>query len=284
MPIRIFVILVLFLSACQNEKQTEDVFAHLSKEERDSLSDQYQQTAYYMYQPTKAHRRYFDSALYANPYDVGKRQVYSYSYKKRGEHIKAMELLTEAVRQDIENESVESLQYRAWTLLYFYRDYKGTIEDVNLIESMTGFKYNVCWGEPCGFHKGQAQYKLGQFAEAIKTFETVNIEEAKQGFDISANHFIFFYIGRCYHEMKQYELALENYNKVLLADDSFSEALYQIGMVHLQIGNKPKAEEYLNQALYWIQKGKKMEEPYIERFDELFEYMVVDAMEKLRVY
>ena len=86
-------------------------------------------------------------------------------------------------------------------------------------------------GEPCGFHKGQALYKLDSFEEAIKTFETVNIEEEKLGFDTNDNYMIFFYIGRCYTEMKDYDKAILFYNKSLESVKQFPEAYYQLGLI-----------------------------------------------------
>lgn len=94
-----------------------------------------------------------------------------------------MEVLNKAAEIDIERGKADVLQYRAWTLLYYYRDYEGVVRDVDLIEKITNNPYNSCWGEPCGLLKGQALYKLNKFRKAIETFEIVNLEEEKLGFD-----------------------------------------------------------------------------------------------------
>ena len=69
--------------------------------------------------------------------------------------------------------------------------------------------------------------------------------------------------------------------QVLYRDENFSEALYQIGLVYLAMNEKMKAKTYLEKAHYWVKKGKKMGEPYFERFDEVFEWQIQDALAML---
>ncbi len=263
-------VLALLTFCCK--KVSNDDSHSLSEVQKDSLANQYDEISNYFLQPSEIHRIYKDSALMVEPENVDIRQRFSYSYKKVGEHIKAMEVLNKAVEIDISKGKVDALQYRAWTLLYYYRDYEGTISDVELIEKMTGSPYNSCWGEPCGFHKGQAQYKLGQYIEAIESFNTVNREEEKLGFDINDNHFIFFYIGRCYAELEKYDKAIRFYEKSLATVQKFPEAYYQIGLAHKAMNNRILAKQNFELAKEYL--AYSMDEPYVERFDEVFSYMI----------
>ncbi|MDO7135328.1 MULTISPECIES: tetratricopeptide repeat protein [Algibacter] len=264
-----FTILVL-VNSCNN-KQSKD-YSSLDENKKGEIANWYHEMSNYFLQPSELYRTYKDSALIVQPDNVDLRQRLSYSYKKVGEHIKAMEVLNKAVEIDTANGKADVLEYRAWTLLYYYRDYEGVIRDVNLIEKITGNSYNSCWGEPCGFHKGQALYKLDDFEEAIKTFETVNIEEEKLGFDTNDNYMIFFYIGRCYTEMKDYDKAIFFYNKSLESVKQFPEAYYQLGLIYKKLNKNVKANENFKLANEYINYG--MSEPYVERFDEVFQYMV----------
>ncbi|WP_179317780.1 tetratricopeptide repeat protein [Winogradskyella undariae] len=264
-----FTILVLVYSC--NNKQPKD-YSSLDENKKGEIANWYHEMSNYFLQPSELYRTYKDSALIVQPDNVDLRQRLSYSYKKVGEHIKAMEVLNKAVEIDTANGKADVLEYRAWTLLYYYRDYEGVIRDVNLIEKITGNSYNSCWGEPCGFHKGQALYKLDDFEEAIKTFETVNIEEEKLGFDTNDNYMIFFYIGRCYTEMKDYDKAILFYNKSLESVKQFPEAYYQLGLIYKKLNNNVKANENFKLANEYINYG--MSEPYVERFNEVFQYMV----------
>lgn len=272
----IFSCILLFLIFSCTKKQTKD-YSTLSESERSELANKYHNISNLFLQPSELYRTYKDSSLMVQPNNVLFRQKLSYSYKKVGEHIKAMEVLNKAVEIDVANGKADVLEYRAWTLLYYYRDYEGVVRDVNLIEEITGSAYNPCWGEPCGFHKGQALYKLGSFEEAIKTFETVNIEEEKRDFDIKDNYMIFFYIGRCFAEMKQYDKAIKYYEKSLASVDRFPEAYYQLGLIYKELDNKIKADNHFKLAKENI--NYSMGEPYVERFDEVFSYMIEKEIE-----
>ncbi|WP_417289775.1 hypothetical protein [Corallibacter sp.] len=140
-----------------------------------------------------------------------------------------MEILNKAVSIDTANGKADALEYRAWTLLYYYRDYEGVVRDVNLIEKITGNTYNSCWGEPCGFHKGQALYKLDNYDEAIAS-------------------------------VKQ-----------------FPEAYYQLGLIYKDLKNDEKAKVNFELAKNYI--NYSMSEPYVERIDEIFEYMVANQLQ-----
>lgn len=268
--------LTILLTNC---KQT-NTSINLTKEEKDSIAKKLDKYSTYFYQPSDIHRIYKDSAIMYTPAKVNYIQRLSYSYKKVGDHIKAMEILNKAVNIDLKNNKPDALQYRAWSLLYFYRDYIKTIKDVELIEKITKEPYNPCWGEPCGLIKGQALYKLGKFDEAIQTFKRVNEEEEKLNLKPEGNHLIFFYIGRCYTEKKDYDKAIENFIKASKASsDLFPETDYQLGLIYKAMGNLKKAKEYLLKA----QKIQdyKLQEPYIERFDEVFPYMIENALDSL---
>ncbi len=284
MSIRIIIFFFILMSSCKPYTPSSDPFLDLTQVEKDSLSEQYKNLSYYLLQPSKMHRLAKDTAIMLNPNNIENIQVLSYSYKKRGEHIEAMKILNDAVEKDIQKGSYDALQYRAWSLLYFYRDYHGTIKDVDLIHHMANSPYSTCWGEPCGLLKGQALYRIQEYEEALNTFDTVLTEEKKIGFNPDNNYLAHFYIGRCHHEKKDYYKALQSYQKVLDLDKNFTEALYQSGLIFLAQDQKEKAKEYLEKAHFWLKKGKKMGEPYFERFDEVFLYQVEDALSQTRTF
>ncbi len=270
------------MTSCQSNQSEQSLdFSNYSEIELDSIAERYYNIANNFIQPSSTYRRYMDSAILVRPHEVEHRQVASYSYKKRGEHITAMKMLNESVETDLANGGVDALQYRIWTLLYFYRDYEGTLRDIQILKEMTKRDYDVCWGEPCGFQEGQAYYRLNKFKEAISAFDTVIDEEEKQGFDPKANFMLYFYMGRCYFELNQYEKAIECYDIALETDKNYSEAIFHKGNALLKLGNKKEAKKLFEEALYWVQKGKRMSEPYIERFDELYPYMVEEALAEL---
>lgn len=269
--------LLLFLIVGCKEKEIP-YYEKMDDSEKSKLANDFHDISNYFLQPSDLYRIYKDSALIVQPKNADLRKRLSYSYKKVGDHIKAMEVLNKAVEIDTANGKTDVLEYKAWSLLYYYRDYEGVVRDVDLIEKISGRSYNPCWGEPCGFQKGQALYKLGQFKEAIETFERVNIEEDKLGFDINDNYMIFFYMGRCYAEMEDYENAIKYYRKSLTSVERFPEAYYNLGLIYKELNDEIKAKENFQLAKNLIHLN--MGEPYIERFDKVFLYMIERELEK----
>lgn len=276
----LFLASYLFSIGCKTPSP-KDPYSKYSTTQKDSIAAQFKEFSEYMAQPTHAYRSLLDSAIMLSPQNAEYHQVLSYSYKKRGDHILAMRHLNEAVVLDLQKPSTSALEYRAWSLLYFYRDYEATIADVDLITKMKKTNYNVCWGEPCGLLKGQALMRLSRYVEALSVLDTVLVEEVRKGFKAEDNFLVHYYKGRCFHLLHQYENALASYQQVLALDANFTEALYQVGLIYIAQDKKELAKSYLDKALFWIKKKKKMGEPYFERFDEVFEWQISAALKLL---
>lgn len=177
--------LAVFFASCKPIKNNSP-FAHLSTEERIKLADYYHDESMKFnpwFQTGKLHRIYKDSALMAVPDHVEYMQRASYSYKKAGEHIKAMEMLNKAVAIDVKNNSTKALEYKAWSMLYFYRDYENTIKDVDKIIEISRNPNIACHGEACLLLKGQAYYQLGVYQKAIETFNMLLDLQKEQGLE-----------------------------------------------------------------------------------------------------
>ena len=115
---------------------------------------------------------------------------------------------------------------------------------------------------------------MGDYEKATETLLIVNEEEAKLGFDTKDNFYIHFYLARAYHKNGDFEKAMKHYNIVLNFDDEFSEAIFYKGLLLKEKGQKAAAKLLFEKAGQLLKEDKKMDEPYIERFDELFEWMV----------
>lgn len=278
---KILLLLLLTLAGCSH-KEVQSVYEHLTQQERDSLSKMYHDLSMLAYQPSETHRKLKDTALMVDPFNVEYRERLSYSYKKTGEHIRAMELLEEAVEQDVKNGKTFALQYRAWSLLYFYRDYEGTIKDVDQINKMLPTSsFNVCHGEPCDLLKGQALYRLGKYEEAIAVLENLINIEKRLGYDKTGNYLACFYLARCYDETGNQDKAIHYLNERLLVYDKFPEAHFQLGKIYITLGQTEKARYHLIQSREQVAQGYKFDEPYIERFDEVFMYQIEEMLSRL---
>lgn len=284
MPVKsiIPVLLIILFIGCKSEATVDHKYDNLTEEERDSLSTLYHDYSMAVYQPSEMHRKFKDTALMIKPDQVEYRQRLSYSYKKRGEHIKAMEVLNEAVNRDVENDRTLALQYRAWSLLYFYRDYEGTIKDVDLIIEMEPKNnYPTCHGEPCEGLKGQALYKLGRYKEAIGIFENVLKVEKDIGWNPMDNFQAKFYLARCHSELEEYDKAQEIFYSQIEVNPKFTEAYFQLGKIYSHLGETKNALKNLQKASDLLSEGYKMGEPYYEAFDEVFHYQIEEELQKL---
>ena len=269
----LFTLCVLVVIGCDQPQPIDDRF-DISEEKRDSISERYNDIANYFWQPTEGYRRYKDSAILVSPEHVGYRQTLSYAYKKRGEHIDAMKTLNEAVDLDIAQGSFAALEYRAWTMLYYYRDYETAISDIDKITEMSGTTFNVCWGEDCSFQKGQALYRLGKYDDAIQAFDLSLADLQSNGLDVADEIYTYFYYGRCLDELGDRHGAMAMYERALFSHPNFSEAIFQKARIYRMIGDHQKAEESLIKAEKLLNGLNKMGEPYFERFDELFPWMI----------
>lgn len=284
----IYIIFVaVFFLACKSSKN-EDIFAHLSAEEREELAAFYHNISitkyHYGAQTGQLHRMYKDSALMAIPDHVEYTQRYSYSYKKSGEHIRAMELLNKAVDTDVANGKTNALEYKAWSMLYFYRDYKATIEDVDKIEQMNSpHSYNICHGEPCLLLKAQALYQLKEYSKSLACFKQLLKIEENQGFEPKDNFFARFYMARIYTATNDIDQAKKTYQNLIEDFPNFTEAHYYLGLLYLQQQQKSLAKTHFDKAKKLLSENYKViQEPFIERFDEVFIHEVDEALEKIQ--
>src|SRR5690625_7994275 len=114
MSLRIYTLLLLlplFFSCTRSEKKT-DTHADLTQKERDSLSKYYFDLSSNYYQSSESHRIYRDSSLVYNPDNINYRERLSYSYKKTSEHIKAMRIINDASKPDLNEGTTFQTQQR----------------------------------------------------------------------------------------------------------------------------------------------------------------------------
>lgn len=264
---------VFFLS-CKSSKN-ENPFKHLSLEEREKLARFYHNISiiehHYGAQTGKLHWIYKDSALMAVPDHVEYMQRASYSYKKAGEHIKAMQMLNKAVALDTANGKTAALEYKAWSMLYFYRDYKSTINDVDKIIEISKIPAKACHGESCLFLKGQAYYQLGEYQNVIETFDYLLKLLEKQDMDPKDDFLTNFYLSRSYFKLNNLDQSLFYLKEQLEMPYTVKAELnFYAGQIYALKNEKEKALQHFLEAKKLFLKNDKIHEPYIERFDEIF--------------
>lgn len=251
--------------------QESNPFEHLSKEQRIKLADKYHDLSQTVYQTSQMHRIYKDSALMAVPDHVEYMERASYSYKKAGEHIKAMEMLNKAVAIDTANGKTRALEYKAWSMLHYYRDYESTIKDVDKVIEISKVPYKGCHGESCLLLKAQAYYQLGEYKKAIETFDYLFTILKEQGVNPKDDFLSNFYLARSYFKLNDLDKSLFYLQEQLSMPYSVKAELnFYTGQIYVLKNDTEKAKEHFLKAKELYLKNDKMNEPYIERFDEIF--------------
>lgn len=276
--------ILIFIGFCHTSySQESNPFEHLSKEERIKLADKYHDLSQTVYQTSQMHRIYKDSALMAVPDHVNYMQLASYSYKKAGEHIKAMEMLNKAVAIDTANGKTAVLEYKAWSMLYFYRDYESTIKYVDKVIEISKIPYKACHGESCLLLKAQAYYQLGEYKKAIETFDNLFTLLKQQGLDPKDDFLSNFYLARSYFKLNDLDKSLFYLQEQLNMPYSVKAELnFYAGQIYVLKNETEKAKQHFLKAKELYLQNDKMNEPYIERFDEIFTQDIDDELDNLK--
>lgn len=270
----VIIINIIFLTGCDNMKShaINDSQWQGATAINDSAKNQ---LTYGINQHGRFYRNYRNENLSNSENTYLIYQTFSYSYKKTGEHYKAMQLLNEAV---VKNPK-ETLGYRAWCMLYYYRDYEKTINDIDTLMGLTGDCMEVSWGEPCLYNKALAFYKLEKFDRAIETFKKWKVCEENYGFSMKDNENYHFYLARSFHKNKNIQEAVKSYKKAISASGYYtSEYNFYLALAIYELGATNKACELMRDVKVQVEKGNKFNDMYVEVFDELYSWMPTDKL------
>lgn len=287
----IVVALPLSLSCSSPEKEnkmTNSVLEKINVEELDteltnfadideSFGKEYVDFSYNFLQTSLFKRHLNTAGLLIDPSNTSFIKRFSYSYKKAGEHEKAMNVLQAAVdASQTEEELMDHFSYIAWNYLYFYRDYHNTIKTVDKMLELSSNDLGIsCHGEACLLLKGQALYRLGKINEAIELFSEYENNEIELGFDKMGDPLVVFYKARCLSEQENYDDAI-SYFKYFTKDQPSAEAYFQLAKIHMIKGELMEAENYIRLSEEALSNGYTFREPYFERFDKVFTHQIQD--------
>ncbi len=210
----------------------------------------------------------YDSAIKYDPYNPDFYFKKSIWYKKSGKFIQSFEILDKA----IELSPSEHLGYRAWSKLYFLRDFEGCLEDINILDPLTPNFIDYPWGENMFYLKGLCYMELNNFNKAIDHFNIAHREDN----DIYSLH----YKGVCFYMLGEIEKSLQTFISCLEIYNKLPDTFYYMASCHQILGNKAKAIQEVDHCNQLYNSGYRFTLPFIQPFKTIYQ-SDIDALKKI---
>ena len=203
----------------------------------------------------------FDYAIELCPNFADAYREKSVPYLKRGDFITWKILIDKAV----EINPKEHLGYRGWCRFQFLRDYKGAIEDFEKLENLGE---DLRFSQNGDYHltivKGMCYAKLGQSKKAIQIIENqLNKKDPILGF------YDYYQLGIIYFEQKNYQKALECFNKTN-PNYEFAENIFYKSKVYKILNDKDNYLKNKNLATKYYTEGKTMRDAYTHHLNKIY--------------
>lgn len=212
------------------------------------------------YQFSRYYQEALDKALAIDSTFAFAYRAKSTAYLKSGDFITWMQLMNQAVKYD----PLGQLDYRGWCRYQFFRDYRGAIADIELLDSLVD--YDIGYSVNGDYHLQIARalcYKaLGKIHQAIDIIEA-NLDEDFPG------PYDYLHLGVMYLETDQMNKAIATFEKQQEIND-LAENHYYLALVYQQAGIQAKFDQHMMQAKEKYLEGYKLFDPYVEVMDQIY--------------
>ncbi len=194
-------------------------------------------------QGTRQSQILLDYAIWLNP-KVGKYYMEkSVPFNKRGEYAEGMYYLNQAVAL----QPTHFLGYRGWLKLYLLHDYKGSLQDLTQLDTLTPGFVDYPWGENIYFLLGLNYLQLKQWEQAVTYFTMAARVERKDRGESFVNPFNYLYKSIAFNEQGLHTLALQNLDSMQRIQPKSSELYYFKALVYAK-QQRATAESFFQRA------------------------------------
>ncbi len=211
------------------------------------------------------HRKFhekFDEVLKVSPNFAYAYREKSTSYLKSGDFITWKKLIDKAV----ELEWRTNLGYRGWCRYQFFRDYEGTINDIEKLDSLAN--YDIGYGQNGDYHlniaKGICYSAIGQKQKAIEIFK-----QQINTLNYDAGLYDYYQLGVTYFEIQDYENALSCFEKQAKINP-LAENEYFRGKIYKILKNQIEADKHKDLAVKLYRDNKILFDPYTHHFNKVY--------------
>ena len=184
-------------------------------------------------------------------------------YLKRGDFVTWRKLIDKAV----ELNPLGHLGYRGWCGFQFARDYKGAIEDIERLSSLT--RFDIGYGANSDYQLNVARalcYKaLGRKQQAIQI-----IEKQLSQKDYSPMTYDYLHLGVLKLETGDDAGAIVYLKKSIAYNDYLAENYYYLALVYKRQRKMTDFKEQMEKAKTYYLKGYKRFDPYTSPIDKIY--------------
>lgn len=211
---------------------------------------------------TKYGQEMFDQAIRLCPTISFSWREKSVPYLKSGDFITWKQLIDKAVEYDMKG----NLGYRGWCKYQFFRDYKGAIDDIELLDSLVN--YNIGYSQNGDYHlnivKALCYSGLGKNSKAIEI-----IENQLKVDNYSPGYYDYFQLGVTYFKLKDLANALKCFQK---QSEIFNlaENNYYLGKIYKMQNNLAEYKKNKEIALELYKGYNKLRDPYTHHFNKIY--------------
>jgi tetratricopeptide (TPR) repeat protein len=186
----------------------------------------------------------------------------SVAYLKSGDFITWKQLMDKAVYYDLK----DNLGYRAACRYDFFKDYKGAIEDIELLEKSVN--YNLGHSPNGDYHliiiKGLCYRAIGQELKGLRIIESKIQEEGYR-----PGIYDYLHLGVLYFNQGEYEKAIETFELQHERND-IAESHYYAAFAYSKLNSQQEKIRELEESKRLYLEGYKLQESYIHYPDKIY--------------
>lgn len=217
-----------------------------------------------LYQFSKEYQMILDESIEIDPTFDYAYWAKSIAYLKSGDFVTWKKLIDKAVEFD----PIEHLGYRGWCRYQFFRDYKGAIADIELLDSL--ISYDIGHSQNGTYHLNIALglcYKaIGEKEKAIAILEEQIQRNQEEDF---VGAYDYLHLGVLYFETGRLEKAIETF-KNQSDHNELAENQYYLALTYEKQGQPVAAQSCLEKAKDLYLGERKMSDPYSNPMDKIY--------------
>ncbi|TAG18580.1 MAG: hypothetical protein EAZ32_13390 [Cytophagia bacterium] len=227
-------------------------------------------------QTSKEYRAHIEYAIKVFPEDAQLRREVATSYFKAGEYAPAMKYINKAVELDPKS----WLGYRAFMKCIFMKDYANAIQDFKQALTLKNGYYEM--DHTYHFYIAISYLKLNQL-DSADNYMRQSLQLQMPDGKGSGHHLDWFYWGLIKHQQKNYNKAIEYYDKSLGLFSQFPDPLYYKALILRKKKKHKEANESLEKAEEALKQGYKINEDNEVYVNYPFQITLHEVQEALKI-